>query len=183
MNKNNVLFEKPNFKLIKHNKNNYFFNFFIENNFIDISKLIDFSFIKLVYQLNSDIYENISFTNIDENTIIATVVMKHFFQDLGIPQKYLHIAINKQINDNCIIFKSVPIIDNPLVNIPIEAEPIHIKYLTIECHCLSLNKINFETTILLDDNVNVPNVVENIIGSLVFKIFNRIKQFIDNVKL
>ena len=56
MENNNILFEKQNFKLIKKNKNNYFFSFSIENNTIDISKLIDFSFIKLIYQLNDDIY-------------------------------------------------------------------------------------------------------------------------------
>jgi hypothetical protein len=187
MENNNILFEKQNFKLIKKNKNNYFFSFSIENNTIDISKLIDFSFIKLIYQLNDDIYETITFTNIDENTIIATVVMKHFFQDLGISQKYLHIAINKQIkSNNNIEFNSISIVndhDNKPINIPFKSESICIKNLIINCNCITPNNIYFEINIVLDDIVNMPSYVENFIGPIVFKIFNRVKQFINNIKL
>ena len=179
-----VLFEKSNFKVIKNSKNNFVFSFELINNTIDLTKLIDFSFIKLIYQLNSDIYESIIFKNINTNTITATIVIKPFFQDIGIPQKYLHITIEKIIDNdnNCIIFHYIPILNDICSEIPLGAEPICIKNLIIKCKSLSINHIKINTELILEDKVNIPIVIENFIGPIVFKIFNRIKQFIDNFK-
>jgi len=179
-----ILFEKPNFKFIKNSKNNYVFSFELINEKMDLTKLIDFSFIKFIYQLNPDIYESIVFKSIDTNTIVATVIMKHFFQDLGIPQKYLHITIQKTTDNttNCIIFHSIPVINDVNIDIPLGAEPIHIKQFTITCKCYSLSEIQINTDVILEDKVNIPHIIENFIGPIVFKIFNRIKQFIDNFK-
>jgi hypothetical protein len=156
--------------------------FLLDNSNIHISKLIDFGFIKLIYQLNNDIIDNIDFYQIDDNTIQATIIIKHFFKDIGISQKYLYITIHKKIIDNCIEFNAIPISDSSPDNVPIESEVMRIQNFTTKCYCLSPNSIYFEIHILFENNVTIPIVAENLIGPIVFKIFKRIKQFIDNLK-
>ena len=74
-----VLFNKDNFKFTRVNQNHYIIEFTIENNNIDLSKIIDFNLIKLIYDLNTDIYEmslddNSGVMALEENTWYSYLV-------------------------------------------------------------------------------------------------------------
>ena len=49
----NILFEKEGLKFSNVKKNHYKLQFTIENNNIDLSKIIDFNLIKLIYDLRN----------------------------------------------------------------------------------------------------------------------------------
>jgi hypothetical protein len=54
-----ILCDKNGFKIIKRSNNQFKLTFQLENQHINISKIIDFSLIQLIYELNTDICEKI----------------------------------------------------------------------------------------------------------------------------
>ena len=77
-----TLFDKDGFKFSCLKKNHYSLTFSMENNKIVLSKIIDFNLIKLIYDLNPDVYEKVNIEKINDNEVILTLLMKHFFEDL-----------------------------------------------------------------------------------------------------
>jgi hypothetical protein len=175
-----ILFEKNNFILKKYEENQYHVSFSVENSHVNIMKLIksfDFSFIKLVCQLNNDFIESASFTEIDTHSIHAILIFKHFFKDLGIPQKFMNVIIKKHCEtDDCVVFEIITTNNDYEVN-TIKAEAMLTQEFIVRCKSSSEN-VCFESSIILQKSV--PIFVENIIGSILFKMFDRTKQFIDN---
>mgnify|MGYP003333288924 CR=1 FL=1 len=86
-------------------KNQYKLDFSIQNERIIIANILDFNLIKLIYDLNPDVYEYVNIEKINENEAIATLLMKHFFEDLGLPQKYSYMNM-KRITEPNISFTS-----------------------------------------------------------------------------
>jgi len=101
------LFIKDDFKFSRLKKNQYTIEFTIENNNINVSKIIDFNLIQLIYELNPDIYENVNIQKLNDNEIIATLLLKHFFEDLGLSQKFLFIHLKKILKTK-ILYLNLP---------------------------------------------------------------------------
>ena len=89
------LFNKENCTFKRYGLNKYLLEYFMENKNIYMEKIIDFSLIQLIYNLNPDIYEHIEFNKINENEVVAILLMKHFFEDIGFPQRYSFMNIKK----------------------------------------------------------------------------------------
>ena len=104
MNNEIVLVNKDGFMFSFVNKNHYRVKFNIENEHIFMAKIIDFPMIQLIYDLNGDIYEKVNVEYLNENEIIATIIIKHFFEDLGMPQKFSFIHMKKTIEHDRILF-------------------------------------------------------------------------------
>ena len=83
-----TLFDKDGFKFSCVKKNHYSLTFTMENNKIVLSKIIDFNLIKLIYDLNPDVYEKVNIETLNNDEVNLTLLMKHFFEDLGLPQRY-----------------------------------------------------------------------------------------------
>ena len=88
-----ILYEKDGMIFTKIVDKKYKLDFSMENKNILISNIIDFSLFKLIYELNNDIYESVNLTKISENEAVVVFVMKHLFEDLGLPQKYFYLHI------------------------------------------------------------------------------------------
>jgi hypothetical protein len=73
MSNSNILYSKEGFIFTKNDKNDYTLSFSMQNNSIVLSKIIDFKLIKLIYDLNGDIYEKINMNIINENEAIANL--------------------------------------------------------------------------------------------------------------
>ena len=99
-----ILYDKNNTKIVKLYNGNYNIFFSIENKNINLSSVINFSLIKLIYDLNQDICEKVNLENQDENNAIITVIIKNMFKDLGLPQKYSCLQIIKSIQNNSVVF-------------------------------------------------------------------------------
>ena len=178
-----VLFDKDGFKFIRVRKNHYKLTFNIENNNIIISKIIDFNLIKLIYDLNQDVYEKVNIEKINDNEIIATLLMKHFFEDLGLPQRFSFIRMIKIEEEKKIIFNSKSIKTHRPPNMPEDSELMAIQDLTCICDIITPHKIRFTFNVLFENNMSVPPVAEKLVGLILYKIFNRVKQFIENVRM
>ncbi len=180
-----ILFEKDGFCMIKENSNCFKISFEIQNTKIYLENIIHFDLIKLVYDLNPDIFETIDFKKSENNSNEATVyfVMKHFFEDLGMPQFYNHTHVTRTTNNEYIIFKMEPIINenneknnDELVQMPLEK-------MEVICYKITPHKITFQYNILFNKKREIPPYVEKLVGSIIYKIFNRVKLFIENVSV
>ena len=84
-----ILLEKDGMKFVKLEKNKYNLSYSIENKTINLEPLINFELIKLIYDLNPDIYEKVIKREIDE----CKSVFKQNIEK-GITQGYYREGIN-----------------------------------------------------------------------------------------
>jgi hypothetical protein len=183
MDSENILFDKDGFRFVCVKKNNYKLEFNMENKNIILSKIIDFSLIKLIYDLNPDVYETVNIQRVNENEAIVTFLMKHLFEDLGLPQRFSHIHMIKSIEERSISFNSYSIKNRRPKDMPEDAELMAIQHLNCTCTIISDHKIDFSVTVMFDSNMNVPAFAEKLVGMILNKIFKRVKQFIENVRM
>jgi len=176
-----VLFEKEGFKFSRIKKNHYKLQFHMENNNIDLSKIIDFNLIKLIYDLNPDVYEKVTVQILNPNEAVAVLLIKNFFEDLGLLQKFSHLHFQRIVEERKIIFQSHSIKGERPDGIPDEAELMALENMTGVCDIIHLHKVQFSFNILFEPNVHILPFVEKMVGIILHKIFKRVKQFIENV--
>ena len=178
-----MLYTKNDFTFTKNEINNYSLSFYLENNHFLLAKIINFDLIKLIYDLNIDIYEDIHLNKINENEATINLLLKHLFEDTGLPQRYSYLHIHKCEQENKIIFKGKSIKTTPPIRVPEHAELAPIRDMNLEFHLITPHKILFNCNIIFEEKMIVPTVAERLIGIILHKIFNRLKLFIDKVQL
>ena len=137
---------------------------------------------KLIYDLNPDIYIETQLVKINDEEVNLTCILKHFFEDLGLPQKYSHVHMTKKIENNNILFISKSITDSKPTNVPVDSELLAISEMICTCNIESSHKINFLFDIKFDSKRKLPPLpVIKIVGVILNKIFKRVKQFIENL--
>jgi hypothetical protein len=178
------LFNKENLVFKRYGFNKYLLEFDIENKNIYMEKIIDFSLLELIYKLNPDIYEHKDFNKINENEVIVIILMKHFFEDLGLPQRYSFMNIKKLIEKNKILFKAQTIIQSEKPQkIPKEAEILNIDNLTCICDLITPHKVKISFDINFNSGFAIPLFAEKLIGVIIHKIFKRLKLFIEKITI
>jgi hypothetical protein len=66
---------------------------------------------------------------------------------------------------------------------PVDAELMPIQTMTCNCDILTPHKIKFTCIVLFEPIMNVPPVAEKLVGLILYKIFKRVKQFIENFRM
>jgi len=183
MDDSEVLLNKEGLQFSRVQAKHYKLTFSMENPNIILSDIIDFNLIKLIYDLNVDIYEKVILDKLNDNEAIATILIKHFFEDVGLPQRFSFLHIKKYIEEKRIIFVSQSIRSHKPEGMPEEAELMAINDLTSVCDVITPHKINFTFNLIFDPIMYIPPFAEKVIGLILFKIFKRVKQFIENVRL
>lgn len=178
-----ILVEKDGMKFVKLEKNKYNLSFSIENKNINLEPLINFELIKLIYELNPDIYEKVILHKNSETEAKITLLIKHFFNDLGFPQKYSHMGLQKNITEQGINFTGASIFSEKPSYFPDEVELLPIQKLNIDCVVITQHKVNFNCVIIFHSILTIPPFIEKIIGIIVNKVFNRLKTFIENINI
>lgn len=182
-----IISEKNGMKLIRSPDNIFNFVCTIENKNIYLDKIINFELVKLIFEINNDIYEKVIMNKIDENNAEFIFIMKHFFADIGLPQRYYHFILTKNFNqkENKITFKSEIINDKKPEFISEDIEFLPINKMDFECQFTSLlrDKMLFNAFIVFDKNLSIPEYVEKVVGLIVNKIFIRVKQFIEMYRI
>ena len=190
-NKDNNGKHDDNFNMNKINTGEYKIQFYLENNNIKLDNIIDFNLIKLLYELNPDIYDKIDLHVLDANEAILLAINKHLFQDLGITQKYSLLKIKKVIlkKENKINFdlqsinKSNTREHSMSYLIPEKAEQLPIEHFIIVCNVINQNKIDIIIDFKIDtDLIELPDFMENALCKIFIKMFKRVKQFIENIQ-
>ena len=178
-----IIFEKKGFKFFKKDSN-YCCTFSIINNNIYLPSIISFELIKIIHSLNPDISESIELDKISDNEINCLIIIKNLFQDLGLPQKYGYLNIKKVINNNKILFHAFPKnMDFEYKKLPASCESVKIHSIKCICEIITNHELNFTFDIYLQDNFYIPPFLEKMIGLISHKLFNRVKQFIENITI
>lgn len=177
------LFEKEGFEFIKNDNNNYSLSFELCNKNIYFRNVIDFGLIKLVFDLNPDIFEKVTMEKINENEVTIAVLTNNAFEDLGIMQEYVYLNTIKNNNHSSLItFRSTPINNKYPSDFPPNVCQLPINYINCDCKILNMNTINFTFNINLIGNPQFPiEFAEKMLGNILFKMFKRVKQFIENI--
>jgi len=183
MNEIEIIYSKEGFIFSKNSKNNYSLTFEMENKSIIISKIIDFSLVKLIYDLNGDIYEKVELQKINDTEAVMNLLMKHLFEEIGLPQRFSYVHVIKQVQENKVSFVSQSIYYERPEGMPENAEQMPIKKLICDCNIITPHRVAFSCSIIFEDHMIIPKFSEKMIGLILFKIFNRVKQFIENVRI
>jgi hypothetical protein len=178
-----VLFEKEGLKFSKFGTNHYCTTFYIKNDNIRLSDVINFDLIKLMYDLNPDIYEFVQLDKKGDNDAHCLLILKHFFEDLGLPQRYAYLHMRQTTIDNTIVFDATSDYTNIPKNIPISCKPTAIKNIKSICNIITQHEIQFTHNIYFNEANIMPIFVEKMVGVIIYKIFKRVKQFIENVRV
>jgi len=178
--------QNENFIFERIQKNNYKMSLCINNNNIILPKILDLNIIKLIYSLNKDIYEDVSFNQINDNEIIVITLIKNFFEDLGIAQKYTHVNIEmiqrKEIPFNQIIFNAKTISNSikPII-IPDDAELVNVREMIITCNIITEHQVNISCNIFFQEKTNILPFIEKLIGKFVYNIFKKLIMFLEKL--
>ena len=178
-----IILNKDGFKITKCATNNYKLHFHLENNNIYIEKIIDFPLIKLVYDLNPDVYEQTTIEKISDTQAKITLLLKHFFEDLGMPQRYSYVHMTKHVARNNITFITKSITTEKPHGMPADSELMPIQDLVASFDIETLHMTAVTLDIWFDKRFNVPVFAEKIIIQILFKVFKRVKQFIENIAI
>lgn len=184
---NVVIFKNKNgLEFIRIKKHNYKVSFELNNNNIILSKIINMDLLELVYVLNKDIYDYSNLDKVNDREAILINVMKPFFKDLGSPQRFSHLKIEKNIiNDHNIQFIATTLYEDKTSdeNIPIHAQLLPIELIVVDCEIKNNHSIMFTQTIIFDERTMpvIPPFMEKMIGNISCKVFSRMKQFIENM--
>lgn len=178
------IIEKPGFTMERIDKNKYFANFSIENKKIYLKKIIDFNLMQILYEINKDIFDDFKIKLIDDKNVECYFLIKHFFSDFGLPQKYIHLDVEKieDLDNNTILFVCKNSITNAL-DIPKIGEPMKYEFMLLKCKIINDHYIIINNQIILSNDIEIPAFAEKMVGIITSKMFFKIKQFIENIAI
>ena len=186
-NQNQKIIDKNGLQIIKVNNNNFKILFDVNNVNIILPKIINFEMIQLVYKLNPNIFESVELVNNDENDkneIIIHSLLKDLFGDLGLPQFYSSIIVTKKSdNETNLITFTCKAFDNKDKQFlyPDDVTILPINDIKIICQIVNNHYVKVFCDVNLEDNHIIPQFAEKIIGNLIYNIFIKVKQFIENI--
>ena len=189
-------FEKDNIRISKTKDQEYQLQCEINNPRLVLEKIVDFEILKLIYDLNTDVYEKTELYKINDNEANIIFIMKNLFPDLGLPQRFSFLKVKKIVEKDSltnktsqIVFLSQMIVDEKREMVKPEHLPKDVFPLPIEkmeTHCVFINehKIQIINKIKINHGkLMIPGFLEKMLSKIIFKVFSRVKQFIENFTL
>ena len=181
MTKEEIIINKHDFSFLKCGENHYSTRFSIQSQKLHLENILNFDIMKLIYDLNPDIFQECSINKISETEAINVIIFKHLFKDLGLPQRYAHIHLTKKITENKIIFIGKSIFTPPSINIPDNCIQLPTQSLTYECSLESKHKTRIIQNVYFAPEFSPPQFIIKFLGTFLIKIFLRVKQFIEKI--
>jgi hypothetical protein len=182
-----IIFEKNGIKIQKEkddDEDKFTVTFFIENEqHNDITKFVSINFLKLVHDLNPDMFESIDIHTFSGEKEEANVflVFKDLFGDLGLPQFYtcFRIMLSEE-EDGVKTFALAPLeITAELLELKQKKVEIPLRKCTMVCDARSVDHIVFRMhTTFVSNEFFSTSYIEKMASMLVIKVLNRVKQFI-----
>ena len=180
-----ILIEKNGIVIFKENGEKDILNikFDIENTKLDLTKILNIDFFKLVYELNQDIFESINIKKINENEANIMLLCKNLFMDIGLPQYYYYFNVKRQMDSNdriYFIFTSLEGEKTEIINNNNSAF-MPLNKFEIICYIKSNSCIQMNIEISATPLEMFSAYFEKMVNTLLFKLFNRVKHFIYNI--
>jgi hypothetical protein len=181
-----IIIDKNDFKFTKIDTELFNLTFEITNNNIVLPKIINFDLINLIFKLNPNIFVSIKqeleevkeLKELKEVTIY--VLLKDIFCEIGLPQYYTDLHIKKTNTLSGIRFLISNNINNNKNNNK-DTECLPIEQIVIDFDVITSHYVKVNCDITLTDDHNLPQFTEKIIGNMIYNIFNKVKQFIENI--
>lgn len=179
-----VLSDKNGTKFMKMDNNHYRVCFDIENSHMNLIELINVDLFTLIYKLNPDIYESTRVEKMDDDEAYAIGIVKHFFEDLGMPQKYSYLHIRRMHTDtnnpDIVRFNARTIYDKRPEGVSQELEIVSFDKMISAIEIVSSHHLRIVQDIYINEKVNLSQMIEKFVGTIIVKICKRIKQFIES---
>ena len=96
---NKILLDKNGVKFTKVTHDTFHIAFAVENS-RDVRPLINLNLIKLLRDLNTELFESYTDVNIDETELHVYILFKDLFAELGIPQYYYNFSLIAEEDKN-----------------------------------------------------------------------------------
>jgi hypothetical protein len=177
-----IIINKNNFQFTKLDSNNFNLVFEITNHNIILPKIINFDLINLIYKLNPNVFEKIQTNKINNDEIQINSLLRDLFGELGLPQYFCSLNVIKiesnELNNTNIIFECI---SNTDVNVPDGCEHIPLEKVIVNFEIVTDHNVCISCDIILLENHGLPPFFEKITGNLIYNIFNKVKQFIENI--
>lgn len=183
---NKILLEKDGVKFIKKSDNTFNISFSLENN-LDVRPLINLNLIKLLHDLNPDLFEAYSAVDISANERHICILFKDLFADLGIPQYYYSFAfiINQESTAENTMNNTINFIislKNDENNAITDATCAPLTHCEIACTIINntIGQFNITAQVSNDELFN-SLIFEKMVAMVLYKVINRLKQFISTI--
>ena len=180
-----IIIDKKKLKIIKNEKNNYDILYNVKNHNIYLSQIINFDLIKLIYEINKDVFEDFNIEIINENEANIYLLLKHYFKELGFPKRYLYLNLQKEKKENNIQFKFKTIYDDlpNINNFPSDVIILPIDTMNVNYDFISDHNLKANHNIIFLSTFEIPDFIEKLTLTIFSNMFLRTKQFIENIKL
>jgi hypothetical protein len=151
----------------------------INNNNVNIKNMIKIDFMKIIYELNKDLIDEIKLNKIDNDNGECYLKLRHLFEDLGFPQFFTTLNIKFHRKGDEIIVK----VKTADVDISIEKndELVEGPIFDTECKLTCISESNLRVNVLLKmewNNIPITDFLEKICMKLTKKIIKRLKEFV-----
>ena len=180
-----VILDKDGIRFEKVKDNIYNIRFAILNNRVNLPNVINFSFVRLIYDLNPDVYDYVDVkVSEDGKEAQFLVTMKHFFKEFGLPQRYSSLQVIQFINheENMIEFHGKTNPSEKPPNLPKKAELLPLENMNIKCVVVSNHEVEFRVELIFENNFNLIPMVEKMAGKILHKVFFNTKLFIQSMR-
>lgn len=170
--------------LLERNKSNndFIVSFVIKNDNISLTHIADYSFFKILSDINRDILGDV-LINIDENNNKMAdmfFLFKPIAMEFGILSKCMSVKTIKEEYGNCIIFESKNLDHIP--DLMKNYEKITCNYSKLDIEVVNENLLRVKYAFNIDIHEELPLYMMNLIGMLMKKILLKSKLFIENIK-
>jgi len=184
-----TIVKKKDFTFSKIQKNKYRVVTKIENNNIQIKKVVDFHIIQLIFEINKEFFDKIHLDiNEQENTAYLCIMIRNLFEKIGFKQQCLSLQITKiEPNDSTFVFLGRK--DDVTIDSYVDAKkgngfqiiPINKFSMIFEL------KSNHALELILDIELNetkrkITYIIEKAFGIFFKHIFLKTKKFIEAIK-
>ena len=157
---------------IEYKDNIYKLQFDITSNML-FEKILNIQFIDLFFDVNKNIIEDKTIQNIELNKYHIYLKLTHFFKELGITQKCINLNLIHDVKECVFIINT-----NENLIISENIELLHIKAL-LKYKKITDNKYLFDVIIENEDSDIEDIGIEKIVGKIIIKIFNNLKEYIE----
>ena len=178
---NKIISNKDGIIFTKLSKNEYTFTTTFLNSNINLKENINVYIFKHFDKFKQNFLDNIDLNFINKDEGIILFLFKHFFEDVGFPQYYFHkyAKLEKLENENIIIdFTSNNLEKNNLITD--ETEEFCFNRFQIKLNFDDDNKANGLLFVEVNENMELYNFIEKIIGVILTKIILILKYIIEN---
>lgn len=158
-------------------------NFNLSNPKYDLNKTIGFKLFGLMSELNKDVIDGIALSKYDDNSteVDMGIIFRRFGADFGLAQKYIysHSVLQRNNNITTIMSEQQPKPDSFVV--PSKSEPALGSSSKLELEMIDSHNCHVIYDFVLNLEDDLPIYMEKLPGSLMHKIFSRLKAFIETL--